>query len=281
MSSNTESVASPPDVAPTLEYGRARRQRRRAVLLVVAAMIVTGCVWAFLSRDDLLGKYARWQGRREVRAWLKTAPQATIPTGTMLFTSRPEDEEAFVAAGGTWTRSHPGSKGTPFGFQVDTYPQLRTLVYQRDKVASVVGGNTVYVGAHSPWGTDAVSTEPVLVELGYYWRQRGGLPDFGLHYVADRPHRVARNRAMGEQFDASGVSIQFPDLDPALFDGLRLYAGEPHPDDPSRFSIPFDSYAGAGRFEFDTDSRNTHNGPRVPWPEVRILWDSRTTRETR
>ena len=255
-----------------MDYAAAGRSRRKVVLLVFLGLLAGAGVALYLKRDDLRWRYRVWESEREVRAWIRTAPDRPVPPGTLLYTDRAEDKQSFVAAGGRWQAGQPLDPSS-YGFQVETYPQLRTVGGGGPLEVYLMDGNMVYVGRHTPWKTGG-TTEPVTVTVGYLRRQRAG-PDFSLEAWADRPPTPPDRTGSGVKFDYhNGGATVHQDLD--QFDGLRLYAGRPDPDDPSRFTLPFESYHGKGRFEFDTDAGARDTNDFAGGPQIAVHWDERT-----
>lgn len=244
--------------------------------LIVLGVALTAAVWLTMNFSGLRLAWAKYQGRREVRAWMEATRDPSAPPGDLVFSNRREDQAMFVANGWAWDVGAAHTDG-PHGFRSGEFAEMRTLVYGRGMIVIAVPGNVVYGGWHSPWGEFA-SDPPTAIQVSYLWRQSNGYPYFAMNSVFDRPPTAPNRLANGEQFDGNISGIMVPTDHPRdWFDGLRLYTGVPHPTDPSRFDLPFDSDHGSGRFEFDTDNRATLFGPDMPWPKITVVWDEPAT----
>ena len=256
------------DPPPVLSYGRQPRRawRRWALRLGLVAALVLGGIAAYWFAEP---RVARWWAYREIDRWLAAVPGVSIPPGTLLYSERPADAAAILAGGGVQREVYNASGvfTRQYATLASAFPHLRTVVYDSDR-APVLDDfyDVLYHGEHLVWdnsGNPAGPPTRALVAVSLTTPAADGRPVF----VADTlwpkrgPAGYDRMRANTSPDDPSGQPMT----------NLRLYAGHGHDGEPDRFTLPFESDGGRGRFEFRTDTDASDGGQLTP--DVWIEWD--------
>lgn len=260
-----DSIEPSPAASPhVLEYGREggrlRRFRRIAIILLILASIV-GVVW--FAIPQVIHTIELRKAVPQCNSWAATARTSLLPNGTLLYSQAQEDFRFapinMSTIGATEVRFAP------------LYPELRELAYRAGGIPILSDfRNIVYVHEHPLWLSPKGSLPP-LFSVFYIGTDVAGNPQFG---VSARMFPLDSN---GRSNMVGGISTSPPPGRPLV--NLRLFAGQPDPADPTRFHVPFSCDAGAGRFEFQTDTDASDGGDIVP--KLTITWDAPPTTRPR
>lgn len=243
-----------------IEYARDRPppgyRRRHAWLFVLIGVALLQA--AYRGVVDFIDGRA---DARVVGAWHAQARDFIVPAGTLLYSERAAD---FRPRG--W-RSASRSDGPRRDFATFTGPFV-TLRTPEERLARTGPADPMiqplYVHEHL-LDTDVRWLVPHVVAVDYGGVDFAGRPRFDWSALRMRGWVMKSAAVIG---DGRAEADEPPGRSLA---GLRIYAGVPSPTDRTRFTLPFESDGGRGRFEF-----RTVDGPRLL--NVRVEWDDAATR---
>jgi hypothetical protein len=214
-----------------LEYGRqAPIWRRRKLIAIVVGIVVIG-LGLVLSWRRLSDVYELWCYRREARTWYELGATWVEPPTRLKYTENPAD-----APDGHFVRSYGRSSAGPFtgfasfgGGKVDRLP----LFNGAGKPILAGSPDEVMLFAHLRTN-EAGLTRLICVHAPHFHGSKLGI-DVAQIGLLNGEYRIIHGNYM--QMEMSGM------CGPGE---IRLYAGQPDPADPSRFSIPFEARGRSG-----------------------------------
>lgn len=226
-----------PSTTPILSYSRSS-PRRWPRILIPFAIFLSLAIISFYAYPRLSVWYARRQGLRETQTWYQLARNSTLPSNTLVYSERPDDfgdrHHIVTLRRGPLTRQF-------VSFAMD-YPTLRQIGYTAEGAPVLIDFDVVYAHEHlASYPASPTGSSPQLIAVTYNGPNPDGSPDFGI--MAYQPPTQ-----IPILFHGGATTPPSPPDRPLTH--LRLYAGQPRPSDPARFSIPFSCDSGAGHFDF-------------------------------
>jgi hypothetical protein len=212
-----------------------------------------------LTYPRISNYFARRAGLRQAQAWYQTARSFTLSPGTLIYSEHPADLAAVQQASTTWGSN---ASGTCVIFDAP-HPALRRMGYSASGVPTIFRFNIIYAHEHLYWDTSAPSgTSPHVVTVMYAGPDQQGRPRFDV-ITYGRPDTV--------RWPFRGGSSTVATAPARPLTNLRIFAGQPHPTDRARFSLPFTCDAGTGSFDFRMDTDVSDGG--LVAPAVTITWN--------
>jgi hypothetical protein len=210
-----------------LTYGRQAPawRRKRVIVPLIVIPLLAASLWYGYGRLSLA--YERWKNEREIRTWYAAAQIWSEPSTKLKYTENPAD-----AKNGKFLRSYTrsGSTQPATGYKAfGQTPMERLPLFDSNGTPMLAGSpDEVMLFLHART-TSAGLTRLLAINRPSFDGKFLGL---NVNQVAPMHGSYRIIRGGWQRIDMTGIAGPGE---------IRLYAGQADPNDPAKFSIPFDA----------------------------------------